>query len=337
LLEQRLEKYRELEELRRSKVLVYVTSDRRGMEAQMHPEVLDFLVRHLDAMRNPDRISLILHSRGGETGAGWSIANLIRAFCKDFEVIVPMRALSAATLLCLGANRIIMTRQAVLGPIDPSVNTPLNPQIAGSNARVPVSVESIKGFIALAKEEVGVRDSRDLAQVLSVLSSNIHPLVLGDVYRARAQIRMLARSLLRSQFTEKQADRKAEKIVKFLCSDSGSHDYTIDRREARDQLGLQIERPNDREYVLIEEIYRDLQAELELTTPFNPPTMVTAGQNQYVCRRALIESIGWGTDVFVSEGTLALRQQATPTGIVQQIEDRRMFEGWRTERWPRVQ
>jgi hypothetical protein len=53
------------------------------------------------------------------------------------------------TLLCLGADSIIMTKQAVLGPIDPSVHTPLNPQIPGAahNAKVPVSVESINGFI----------------------------------------------------------------------------------------------------------------------------------------------------------------------------------------------
>ncbi len=38
------------------------------------------------------------------------------------------------------------------------------------------------------------------------------------------------------------------RIVQFLVSESGSHDYTINRREARDQLGLKIEKPDDTLY-----------------------------------------------------------------------------------------
>ena len=47
--------------------------------------------------------------------------NLIRNFCKYFEIIVPFNCHSAGTIISLGANRIVMTKQATLGPIDPSV------------------------------------------------------------------------------------------------------------------------------------------------------------------------------------------------------------------------
>ncbi len=340
MFKDRLPKYKELEEFRHSRLLVYVTGDRQGMETVMHSEVVDRFVRHLDAMTGTEKISLILHSRGGETISGWTIANLIRSFCKDFEVIVPIRATSAATLLCLGADRIVMTRQAVLGPIDPNVNTPLNPPMPGAppNIRIPVSVEAIKGFVQLAKEEFGIKDSHDMVQVLSVLSANVPPLVLGEAFRARSHIKMLANSLLRLQFAGRKEKSKVEKIVKFLCSESGSHDYTLNRTEAREQLGLHIERPNDREYTLIHEIFEDIQKELELTTPFNPPVMVAASPaTEYMCRRALIESCNWGTDVFISKGVLTSRQQVTPGGVMTQIEDRRSVEGWRTERWPQEQ
>jgi ClpP class serine protease len=69
---------------------------------------------------------LYLYTRGGNTLAAWTLVNLIRNFCKDFEVIVPFNCHSAGTLISLGANRIVMTKQATLGPIDPSVNGPLN-------------------------------------------------------------------------------------------------------------------------------------------------------------------------------------------------------------------
>jgi len=332
--EKREHLYAKVESLRNSKVLVYVTGDRRGMEAQMHPEVIDQLVEHLDQFGNSDRITLILHSRGGDTSAGWSIANLIRSFCKDFEVVIPARAHSTATLLCLGADRIIMTKQATLGPIDPNVNTPLNPQIPGGgpNARVGVSVESIKGYVDLASQEFLIDNSRDMTQVLRSLSDQVHPLVLGNVFRARHHIRMLARNLLEKQLGDVEDSEQIDKIVKFLCGDSGSHDYTINRVEAKDSLGLTIEKPDDNLYEVVKKIYDDIADELELRTPFNPAVFLsTAAEHEFSCRRALIESLYSATEVFVSEGTITRRQQQTQQGVVTQIQDHRTFEGWRRE------
>jgi ClpP class serine protease len=141
----RLGLYRHLEKMRKSKVIVYVTGDRRGLETQIHPEILDFFIEHLDLIDGVKKISLFLYTRGGSTSASWSIPNLIRQFCESFEVIVPSKAHSGGTLICLGADNIVMTKQAALGPIDPSVNSPLNPQIPGAPpmARASVSVEAI--------------------------------------------------------------------------------------------------------------------------------------------------------------------------------------------------
>ena len=334
MYENRKHLYAEIESQRKSKLLVYVTGDRRGMETQMHSEVIDQLVDHLDRFKNPGKITLLLHSRGGSTSAGWSIANLIRSFCDDFEVIIPARAHSAATLLCLGADRIIMTKQATLGPIDPNVNTPLNPQIpgAGPNARVGVSVESIKGYVELAKNEFKIVSSEDMTQVLRSLAVRVHPLVLGDVFRARYHIRMLAQKLLEKQLNPVDDAKKIEAIVNFLCGDSGSHDYTINRVEAQDSLGLAIEKPDDKLYDIVKRIYDDIADELELRTVFDP-ILVLGGKdkNAFSCRRALIESLYSDTEVFLSEGEIFKQQLQTPNGLVTQIQDQRTFEGWRRE------
>ena len=329
----RKELYKELETRRDSKLLVYVTSDKPGMEARMHPEVIDKFVRHLDLFENKRKITLFLHSRGGDTSAGWSIATLIRSFCDDFEVIVPMRAHSAATLLCLGAKRIVMTKQATIGPIDQTITTPLNPLIpnAGPNAWYGVSVEAIKGFVQLAKEEFKITNSHDMAQVLASLTGHVHPLVLGEVFRARAHIRMLATNLLSEQIG-KFKRRKIDQIVRFLCSDSGSHSYTINRTEARQRLGLNIETPDDSLYSLISAIYSNIAEEMSLEEQFSPPALVGAGTSaDYSFRRALIESVAAGTDVFVSEGSVLKTGQPTPTGIIPVYQDTRMYEGWRRE------
>ena len=65
---------------------------------------------------------------------------MIRLFCDEFEVIVPSKAHSTATLICLGADRVVMTKQATLGPIDPGINDPPNPPSIDSIIRRLVKV-----------------------------------------------------------------------------------------------------------------------------------------------------------------------------------------------------
>lgn len=232
-----------------------------------------------------------------------------------------------------------MTKQATLGPIDPSVNTPLNPSIPGAppTARMPVSVEAINGFIELAKE-TGIKDSGDYATVLSILTQHVHPLVLGEVYRSRSQIRMLGERLMSKHLdNEEPTKEKIEKILDFLCSESGSHDYKIYRQEARDELGLTIERPDDT-YAAIKDIYDDIANELQLHEPYDPRISL-GGQTsiKYEMPRALIESTTGGSHRFVSVGHLAKRSVTDPdTGAIhERIQDNRTFEGWKHERLDR--
>jgi hypothetical protein len=328
---ERVDLYKEIEEKRGSKLLLYVTGDRPHLETQIASEVLHLFVDHLDAIGTVPKISLFLYTQGGQTLAAWSIANLILQFCDEFEVLVTSKAHSGGTLICLGAKTIVMTKQATLGPIDPSVNTPLNPIVPGGppTARVPVSVEAINGFIELAKQ-MGIETGTDMTQVLSILTSHVHPLVLGQVFRTRSQIRMLGKRLLSMHM---QDDDRIEKVLSFLCSESGSHDYTIYRQEARDDLGLNIEPPNEA-YKIIKRVHDDVAAELQLTVPYDP-NLLLAGQDQatYELRRALIESMNGGSHRFVSEGQLTRHRVVDPnTGIVREgVQDNRTFEGWKHE------
>lgn len=324
--------YSTLAAQRKAKVIAFVTGDRPGMETQIGSEVYDKFVDHLDKIGVVSKISLYLYTRGGDTLAAWSLVNLIRQFCDEFEVIVPSKARSAGTLICLGAGTIVMTKQATLGPIDPSLNSPLNPQIPGAapDARAPVSVEAINGFFELTTQELKITNPTEVAGLLTKLMEKVHPLVLGQVYRTKSQIQMLARKLVVGQVTDSVS---VQKIISFLCSESGSHDYAIHRREARDSLGLNIEKPDDGLYKLIKQIYDDVAQELALYSKFDVNSQM-GGQLQakYSCKRAFIESVEGGSHFFISEGSLHKRQIQIEPGVEQvAIQDQREFEGWRYE------
>jgi hypothetical protein len=338
MLKDRLQLYKEIETERKSKLLVFITGDRPNLETQISSEMQDYFVNHLDKFDLPDKITLFLYTRGGDTMAAWSLINLIKQFCKSYEVIVTAKARSAGTLISLGAKTIIMSKQATLGPIDPSLNSPLNPQNPSipqnPQARVPVSVESIKGFFDYAKQELKITNQNDLTAIFNSLADKVHPIVIGNVFRSRSQIQMLAEKLLQQNFKDK---KKIKKIISFLCSDSGSHDYPIYRREARDDLGLNIETPSMDFYGKIKAVYDNIHDELELSKRYDPNVLIgNQSALDYSFRRGLIESMHGGTDVFVSEGTITKKQvplnkPGKPPVIRTAIEDQRKFEGWKHE------
>ena len=78
------------------------------METVIAQDCIDPFVDLLEPIGPTERISLILHTNGGQTLAAWRIVNLIRMFCDELEVMIPSKALSAGTLISMGANRVIM-------------------------------------------------------------------------------------------------------------------------------------------------------------------------------------------------------------------------------------
>ena len=335
---ERIDLYKEIERQRQSKLIVYVTSTRGGLETQIANDILPKFTEHLDKIGDTQKITLYLYTNGGNTLAAWSLVNLIRSFCKDFEVIIPANCFSSGTLICLGSNKIVMTKQAILGPIDPSVNGPFNPNLPGvndPNAKLPVSVEYVNAFVEMAKTNFCITDQHCLTDVLLKLSDKIHPMTLGQVFRTRSQIQMLARKLMKWHNLMPEQENE---IVKFLCSESGSHDYSIHRNEAVDHLGLHVEKPSMELYRVIKSVYDDISLELELENPYEPEILLNQ-QNpyHYQFRRGLIESLYNGTDVYLSEGDLSMTQVGggmSPMGPVlpqNKMQDIRIFEGWKHE------
>lgn len=81
-------------------------------------------------------LDLILHSPGGSPTAAEAIVNYLRTRFDDVRVIVPLAAMSAATMIACSADRILMGKHSYLGPIDPQLllQTPLGDQLLPAHA-----------------------------------------------------------------------------------------------------------------------------------------------------------------------------------------------------------
>jgi hypothetical protein len=81
-------------------------------------------------------LDLIIHSPGGSAEAAESVVSYLRTKFDHVRVFVPLAAMSAATMIALSADEVIMGRHSQLGPIDPqfTVGTPEGPRSAPGQA-----------------------------------------------------------------------------------------------------------------------------------------------------------------------------------------------------------
>ncbi len=311
--------YKQIEADRSTRVIAMVNGERVGLQTGIAVDAVRPFVSILDDIGPVAKLSLILDTNGGHTAAAWRIINIIRSFCDELEVIIFSKAMSAGTLMSLGADRIVMTKQAALGPIDPSLdNHPLAPMVAinGQAMPWPVSAEAVRGYIAEVKKDVA--DPAALATVWTHLADKIHPIVLGDIFRLGEQIRSLASDLIKNQVKDEESQ---DRIIHLLASESGSHDYTINRRKAQ-EIGLTVEKPSASLYDILNDISKSYTAELKTLEPHSPAALL-AGQPSvsYTLVRGLIESAD-SSFGFVNDGAYAVDPQGN-------ILDQSSFEGWR--------
>ena len=116
----RQELLKEIEKLLKGRrVLSYFTSFVHfGVDIQpIDADVIESIIQKMDL---DEGLSLVINSPGGNPLAAERIVRVCRKYSSDnFEVIVPRSAKSAATIICLGSNKIWMGPTSELGPIDP--------------------------------------------------------------------------------------------------------------------------------------------------------------------------------------------------------------------------
>ena len=122
-LKERLAIYDKIEAHRKHPLLVYVTSKRDGVNAEMATDALPYLIDQLDAMpADTKHIDLLIASYGGDPMVAWRIMSLIRHGwtgypCSSRKCAYSLRHWSR------GADEIVMHPNGHLGPIDMQITT----------------------------------------------------------------------------------------------------------------------------------------------------------------------------------------------------------------------
>lgn len=279
---------KKLETERDSRVITYATSDRAPFATRIANDIIPLLGSQLEAIGKVKKISLFLYTSGGDMLAPIRIVKLIRNHCDEFEVLVPYKAHSAGTLICMGADTIVMGKLGELTPVDPTTDHPFNPQNpANVQQRLPVSVEDLNSYLLFAKEKAEVK-SEHMIDSYKLLVEKLHPLSIGNAYRAYRMAKMVSERLLWLHMDKN--DEKVKKIVKEITGDITIHAYPIDRDEAK-ELGLKIEKATDETDKTMRELYDDYATSMKLGQPFHPNELLSGRDSADVeCPGAYLET-----------------------------------------------
>ncbi|MCG9967751.1 hypothetical protein L9W92_06750 [Pelotomaculum terephthalicicum JT] len=309
--QQRIELIKNIAELRDAAVICYITGDRENINTRIAPDVTEVFYRHLEMLNKNDQrtgsqIDLFLYTRGGDVLTPWRLVHLIREYTNRFNIIVPFRCYSAGTLLCLGADEIVMGKMGELGPIDPSVVNAFNPQDPNNpTARIPVNIEDVYSYLALAGEKAGVCSNDQQVKAFTLLAERIHPLALGNVHRNYLLIRSLAKKLL-AMHQQPLREGMSEHIIDNLTEKLYAHNHMISRREASEEITLNITMPDGNLESLLWLLYQDYAEELALSEPFNPAEKLSGSRIDFEVTSGIVESM-YGSDGFVFSGVVERR------------------------------
>ncbi len=216
-------------------LVTFFTSFNHGVDIDDDTcDMLQSVLQHIDVSRG---LVLMVSSPGGDGLAAERIVNTCRAYSGtgDYWAIVPGKAKSAATIICMGASKILMAAPSELGPVDPQI---IRREPGGF--RIFSAYSLVSGYRSLFDSAVKTKGNLEpfiqQLQKFDVREINSY----ADAIKLSESI---AVKILKSGCMEKKSEKAIKRSIGvFLDPDKGtiSHGRSINREEAS-RCGLSIE------------------------------------------------------------------------------------------------
>jgi membrane-bound ClpP family serine protease len=211
----------------------------------------------LTSLNFPSELDLIIHSPGGLVEVTEKIVLMIRSKVKSLRVIIPDAAKSAATLLALSANEILMSDLSEIGPIDPQILVGIDP-----STRQPIFRPAWSYLNSLKELEEELKVGRSPAIVIPLVGK-IDPTLLDVAKKSIDYSKSLAKKWLVKYMG--LTEENANKIADYLSSAeiNLTHARAIKYEEAK-ELGLKVVLMNSELANLIHELYMRSRLALQM-------------------------------------------------------------------------
>jgi len=208
-----------------------------------------------------DSLDVVLYSNGGDIDGAYTIARELRRRFDRVAVFVPLRAKSAATLICLCADELVLGDLGELGPLDAQCDERREADFPLNTSRLALfkSLEQLQELALDAYEEAvrrivnvsgmrpfdaGTKAAEITTSLYGPIYAKIDPIRVAESARGLEVGSAYAVRMLR-RYRPDIASERAHEIVHRLIHAYPSHGFVIDAEELRD-LGLPA-RPADAE------------------------------------------------------------------------------------------
>ena len=221
LLKARKKLIEQIEKIRESKVVVLYSI------SILKQDDFDTVFECVNAIGKQKKLDLYIFSSGGIVHPAYKIARLFQNYSEEkFSVLVPYYAKSAATILSLGADEIIMGPVSELGPIDPQLISKSNFQISALTLK-----ESLEYITKAVKKDPAT------APLYIPMMDKIHLMELGHFEREIESAKQYATELLTSRKVKSLDKDTAQNIADKFAKEYKTHGFVIDAKMAQKLLG----------------------------------------------------------------------------------------------------
>lgn len=226
--------------------------------------------------------ALILRTLGGDADAGFRIARALQHRYGGFEVWIPSFCKSAGTLICLGAQRLVMADRGELGPLDVQIRKQDELFDYGSGLDVIQSLghmqtqamNAFRTYVMELQSGAGL-STRTAAEIATKLATGLFSPIYGQIDPVR--LGELQRSTnIASAYGEILAEKSknlATGAVQQLVADYPSHGFVIDRALARKHF-IRVDGPSTEEALLLDWIYAMGHSAGGVASVFNLSTLI---------------------------------------------------------------
>ena len=194
-------------------------------------------------------LDLILHSPGGSAQAAEQIMEYLRTRFDYIRAIVPLQAKSAATMIALGCDEILMGDHSELGPIDPQILVPVP-----EGTRYAPAHAILRDF-GRAKEECK-QDVSSIAAWTPILRSYAGGLIEFCHQQVKLSMEVVTKWLTKYMLrhddmgiSEGERAAKAEKIAEWFGSEEAYDRFRTHGRPIRyaelQSVGMRVRRLED--------------------------------------------------------------------------------------------
>ena len=210
-------------------------------------------------------VFLLIVTNGGDPHVAYRLGRALQRRYDKIIACVPGRCASGGTLLILAAHTVTMSEFGVLGPID--IQVPKSDELfewtSGLTVGATISAlsseaqamfrEILFGLKTGSSGQITLKTAIDTAANLTTgmfgpLFAQIDPLRLGEDGRSTRIMEEYGERLSRKGKNARPA------TVSRLVAGYPSHNFEIDREEAREELFHRVEEPNSDEQAMIESL-----------------------------------------------------------------------------------